>query len=170
MLAWHHGCETGATELLSASSRTARPVALPRICSGTVADKKKSSRRRYRRHTRKTPDVAARATRISFGAANGAGAVYRKIRGNCERLEIRQGINWFPRADPQRSDHERSQTFRERVDRFQFWPGAWHSGASDQRCSDASARQLPCSRTHALSRPRNRPGLRVSLGKNFDAA
>src|SRR5439155_5957543 len=171
MLACQHGGKTTAAELLSASSRlrSARPVARPNIREAVVHEEE-NSRRRYRRHTRKTADVVARGARISFGAANGAGTIYRKTRGNCTRLEIRRGIHWFSRGRAQQTNRPKSKAFGEGLDRVQFWPGAWHTGASDQRRGNASARQLPWRRTHALSGTRNRLGLRARLGENSDAA
>src|SRR5207302_211509 len=79
MLACQHGDQTRAAELFPASSRlaSARPVASPEY-SGPVAHEEKNSRRRYRRHTCKTSDIAPRRARISFRAANGAGTISRE--------------------------------------------------------------------------------------------
>src|SRR5256885_8277135 len=144
MLAYQHGGKTTAAELLSASSRlrSARPVARPNIREAVVHEKE-NSRHRYRRHTCKTADVAPRRARISFGASNGAGTIYRKTRGNCARLEIRSGIHWFSRGRAQRTDCKKSEAFGQRLDWFQFFQSARVTSACDQRRSHASARQLP---------------------------
>src|SRR6266498_567094 len=122
MLACQHGVKTTTAELFSASwpVHPARPVILPRCVRGAVAHEKENSGRRYRRHTCKTPDVVARAARISFRAADGAGTISRKIQRECARLEIRPDINWFSGARAQGPNRRKSKTLGEGVDRFQF--------------------------------------------------
>src|SRR5438093_11904537 len=144
MLACQHGGKTTAAELLSATSRlrSARPVARPNIREA-VAHEEKDSRRRYRRHACKTADVASQRARISFRSTNGPRAIPQEIQRERPRLEIRPGINWFSSADPERSDHERSIAFGQRLGRLQVWPRTWLTARSDERRRDPWSRQFP---------------------------